>query len=352
MTGIDLMAIPLFPLRPGSTFLSTHQNREYAFMTSVVNHADHRPTSTPQKPNSRKRPPRRATRAEAIPAIRDRSSFVAAHRTADVLLHEYLAYPRNGYVRLPYLTSVELDRSMNLALYANNCTSRITFADIVSHHLEEHQGLQTGPIFQVTLAVSEHVVPSARAADFDIRRVQALARQSLSDIPFIGMVEGAFYRNWGQGRPERGDFISWHTHCLTWGASKKALENAAAELVRSKTGIILEKSPIYIKAVSPGQAVRAALYSLKGQMKEYRVYSKPGDSIDLTTGEIISGRYCQTKRLLRTGDRARLCDVFRDRLLDKMLFGNGEGTELVRSIRREALQPFRVWEARQARYRA
>lgn len=320
-------------------------------MTAVASQITQSTSSIPETVNIRKRPPRRATRAESIPPIRDRASFIAAHRTANNLLSDYLEYPRRNYVRLPHTTSVELDRSMNLALYANNCESRITFADIVTRHLERNVGLQAGPVFQVTLSVSEHAVPISEANHFDIQRVQALTRQNLSDIPFIGMVEGALYRNWGPNGPGIGDFISWHSHCLTWGAGKKDLQNVTSDLISTKNGIIIGKRPIYIKTVSPNQIISKALYSLKGQMKEYRVYSTEGESVDLTTGEIIPANYCQTKRLLRTGDRARLCEVFKDLVLDKLIFGNGEGTEMVKAIRKEALQPFRAWEARHARER-
>ncbi|MCJ2019043.1 hypothetical protein MKK84_16595, partial [Methylobacterium sp. E-065] len=57
------------------------------------------------------------------------------------------------------------------------------------------------------------------------------------------------------------------------------------------------------------------------------------------------------KDWLRTGQRVRLLDVMAGRTLDRLLFGNREGTDLAGAIRDEALTPFRAWEQRQPQYR-
>jgi len=50
---------------------------------------------------------------------------------------------------------------------------------------------------------------------------------------------------------------------------------------------------------------------------------------------------------LLTADTVRLLDVMAERTLDQLLFGNGEGADLARAIRYEALATYRDWERRQ-----
>lgn len=293
-----------------------------------------------------KRPPRRATRAETLPAIRDRATFIEAHIVQAELLRNYLECPRKGYVRLPSAITRELDLRRKRELYANNAWSRIAFADTVVPCVLAHVGVQAGPVFLVTLAIADHTVALAEAKDFDCRRVKGLTRQALRGIPFVGMIEAALYRNFGCDGPQIDDFVSWHAHVLTWGASRKAINDAVKQIQRSRSALIPDRNCIHVKQLTPTSLGGKLYYVLKGPQKEYRIYSR-GERIDPETGEVLGPVYRQSKRPLRTGDRARLCYAFEDRLLDQLLFGNLEGTELVRSIRHEALKPFRAWEKRQ-----
>jgi hypothetical protein len=281
-----------------------------------------------------------------LPAIRDRGSFVEAHTVQAELLQNYLDCPRTGYVRLPGRIRFELDPRQRWALYANNAWSRIVFADAVVPRVLAHTSVQAGPVFLVTLAVADHTVALAEAKDFDCRRVKGLTRQALRGIPFVGMIEAALYRNFGCDGPQIDDFVSWHAHVLTWGASRKAINDAVKQIRRSRSALIPDRNCIHVKKLTPTSLGGKLYYVLKGPQKEYRIYSR-GERIDPETGEVLAPVYRQSKRLLRTGDRARLCYAFEDRLLDQLLFGNLEGTELVRSIRHEALKPFRAWEKRQ-----
>lgn len=315
---------------------------------------DHQAPSTancePQTTIPSKRPPRRPTRAETLPAIRDRATFVEAHTVQAELLQNYLECPRKGYVRLPSTLTRELDPRRKRDLYANNAWSRIAFVDVVVPRVLAHEGVRAGPVFHVTLAVADHTVPLAEAKDFDCRRVKGLTRQTLRDISFVGMIEGALYRNFGSNGPQIGDFVSWHAHVLTWGASRRAIEDAVNPIRRGRSGLIPDRSSIDVRVVNPARVADKLYYALKGPQKEYRVYSD-SDRIDLETGEVLGPIYRQSKRPLRTGDRARLCQAFENRLLDQLFFGSGDGTRLCKTIKREALQPFRAWEKRQPYYR-
>ncbi|MCJ2099768.1 hypothetical protein [Methylobacterium sp. E-046] len=253
-------------------------------------------------------------------------------------------------MRLPGRIRFELDPHQRRALYANNPWSRIAFADAVVPRVLAHQGVQAGPIFLVTLAVAEHTVPLAEAKDFDCRRVKGLTRQALGGISFVGMIEGALYRNFGATGPQIGDFVSWHAHVLTWGASRKAINDATKSIRRSRSGLIPDRPCIDVRLVNPARVADKLYYALKGPQKEYRIYSQ-GDRIDPESGEVLGPGYRQSKRPLRTGDRARLCHAFEDRLLDKLLFGSGDGAPLCNAIKHETLKPFRAWEKRQRCYR-
>jgi len=227
----------------------------------------------------------------------------------------------------------------------------MAFADVVVPRVLAHKGVRAGPVFLVTLAVADHTVPLAEAKDFDCRRVKGLTRQALGGIPFVGMIEGALYRNFGSSGPQIGYFVSWHAHILTWGASRKAINDAAKTIRQSRSGLIPDRPCIHVKKLTPELIADKLYYLLKGPQKEYRIYSD-GDRINSETGEVLSPIYRQSKRPLRTGDRARLCHAFEDRLLDNLLFGSGDGTRLCNAIKHEVLQPFRAWEKRQRSHRS
>ena len=79
---------------------------------------------------------------------------------------------------------------------------------------------------------------------------------------------------------------------------------------------------------------------LKAPQKQYHVYRDPLAEVhDPETGEIVAKPHVQ-KDWLRTGQRVRMCRLMADKYLDRLLFGQGEGTDLRRAIVNGALRNF------------
>jgi hypothetical protein len=293
------------------------------------------------------------------------ATFAAVHRWADEKIKNYIEHPRANYVAEPSAgVAAELRRDAAFGLPANNAEARIAFAEIALEHIQAHEDIRLGPLCFVTIAPSAFAFPvgdsryrirpldawlrrTGPAATFDTRRLQALARQALGDIPFLGMVEIALFRRWGPARRSRRDWISWHAHLLAWGATQTELTRVLNPL-REKYSSLRENSPsAHVQEVPDDDLERQIVYALKAPQKVYRVemFSRPWTH-PVTGVTRPPGLHTQ-KDWLQTGDRVRLLDIMAERNLDQLLFGNGDGTALARAIRREALTTYRAWECRQ-----
>ena len=235
---------------------------------------------------------------------------------------------------------------------ANNVDARIAFTGTVLQSLKAHPDVRRGPLHMVTIcprrcafrvgdegfAVRHLRAPACRggeAANFDVRRLQALARQSLPGINFVGMVEAALWKDWGPDGPFVGDWVSWHAHLLVWGAPGAEIRAALAALKR-------REEPFYgscvvdVREFDRSELIAKAVYILKAPVKHYRVGYCEREWCSEETGGIRPPGWRVNKDWMRTGDRVRLLDVFVGRDLGSLFFGGGAGTALTRTIRAEA----------------
>src|SRR3954466_11217962 len=89
---------------------------------------------------------------------------------------------------------------------------------------------------------------------------------------------------------------------------------------------------------------------MKAPMKRAKVWPDVCQVVDPDTGEVTkvhTGRYEHKKEDLRPGERVRMCRIMADRYLDQLAFAAGEGVQVLKAIRDEALRPYRIWERRQ-----
>lgn len=186
------------------------------------------------------------------------------------------------------------------------------------------------------------------AANFDVLVLQQLARQALGGLPFIGVVEAALFKRWSPNGVAPVDWISWHCHLIVWGANQAEVSGLLSGF-RDRHKSMQDSPAAHVQEIAASEVERGLVYSLKAPQKAYHRNLFPRLWLSPTTGEIRQAGYHTQKDWLRTGDRVRLMDVMAGRTLDRLLFGCGTGTELVRAIRQEALQPFREWEQRQHR---
>jgi hypothetical protein len=92
-----------------------------------------------------------------------------------------------------------------------------------------------------------------------------------------------------------------------------------------------------------------ALYLLKSP-QEYRVWLSKEETDDPDTGEITlqsNGRYRQKSRALRPADQVRVYHFMRNRYLDHLMMAGGAGRELLKAVRRQALEPLRFHQRSQ-----
>ena len=294
-------------------------------------------------------------------------TFADVHRWADIKIRNYVAAPRENFKAVPsHPATVTLLDDEAFWLPANNAEARIAFAEIVLQHLLGSDDLRDQPICFVTFAPVKCAFevgdgpfrsreygtafrPIRRAACFDIQTIQQMARQAMGDVPFVGMVEAALYHRWGPRGRSLSDWISWHCHLLAWGANRVELSRHLAPLRARHRSLREEVPSVHVQEVPLDDVERQSLYMLKAPQKLYRVeyFKRPWKSP--ITGERKPPGWHTQKDWLQTGDRVRLLDIIGERTLDKLLFGNREGTELVNAIRSEALAPFHAWEEERRR---
>ena len=315
------------------------------------------------------RPPRPYDPRSPLPIIVDLATFVEVHLRADDKVKDYLEYQRKNYRQVACRDAVdELQRSNAHALYANNAYSRIAFAEIALKHVAAEPGIVYGPRCFVTITPARFAFsladrglldPQGRsmmrrlgeAAHFNIHHLQQMARQAFGDLPFIRMVEVALFPRWSSSGWTVFDSVSWHCHLLAWGATQEELNGILQPLRERHSSIKEGVTSVHIQKVPDDDITRQFVYALKASQKVYRTAFLRTVPREQALTDFDTRAWRIKKDWLRTGDRVRLLDIMAGRTLDKLLFGNREGTALAWAIRNEALKPFRAWEQRQPQYR-
>ncbi|MCJ2051649.1 hypothetical protein [Methylobacterium sp. J-070] len=292
------------------------------------------------------------------------ATFAEVHLRTDDRIKNYLEYPRRNYKQVACRDAIdELQRAKAHALYANNAYSRIAFAEIALKHVAAEPGIVYGPRCFVTITPARYAfslgdrgMPDrqsrsmmrrlSEAAHFKIHHLQQLARQAFGDLPFIGMVEVALFPRWSSSGWAVFDSVSWHCHLLAWGATREELDGILQPLRDRHASIKEGVTSVHIQEVPDDDIVRQFVYALKAPQKVYRTAYLRTVSREQALTDFDTRAWRIKKDWLRTGDRVRLLDIMAGRTLDRLLFGNREGTALARAIRDEALKPFRASEKR------
>jgi hypothetical protein len=261
----------------------------------------------------------------------------------------------------------ELEFRGSLYLYANNTKARVQFGraflDTLRRPLQSprDKNLLRCPIYLVTFTLKRFCCSVEEAKDYDLRPLQAWVRQQMEGLSYLGMVEAAFYSNFNvqtglcvlpdedeakkvkTSERNRGQTISWHVHLLVWGVPRAVLKALVDEVSAKHPSLVPGLPSADYRLIPPEHFDGKILYILKSP-REYRVWLKKREETDPDTGEITvqpTERYRQKSRRLRRGDGVRMFQVMHDRYLDGMMLGGGAGRYLLRSIRKEALQPLR-----------
>ena len=192
------------------------------------------------------------------------------------------------------------------------------------------------PIFLVTIADKSHVT-SDQPQHINLQRIKRKLGAGLRGLSYIGMIEPGYYNViYDESGERRKNVVSWHGHFLIWGISKKQLEHHLAKIKSRFTPIMPGLCAVHKKIIPRDQFGYKLWYILKSPCKEYSIGKrrKPDE-----TG---LARFKQNSRQLRPENHVKLFNLMRGMYLDQLAMAGGEGRELLRPIKYEALREYRV----------
>lgn len=281
--------------------------------------------------------------------------FVRVHREAAQRLDAYTVQRDRRYRRLVIDTRTERGERAAHYMYANNEHSRITLARVMLDRLHRAVGPDTGPFTFVTVvpvaylvALADAETMSAEARADLIGRLQALARQTLQGMNYVGMVEPALYKRRGPDGPgDNRDGLFWHVHAVVWGLNTQAVRSRARAKIGKRHTNLFGRSAVWVKEIEHGEVDVYGLYIVKAPLKHYDLRPTTKESIDPETGEVFTGPgYRQQPDTMQTGDRVRVAHAMEGLLLDQLLFGGGDGSAVATAVRNQVLARWRIEELR------
>jgi hypothetical protein len=164
-------------------------------------------------------------------------------------------------------------------------------------------------------------------------------------LSYIGMIEPGYYNVvYDEFENQQKNVVSWHGHFLVWGVSKEGLANHLAKITPRFTPIMPGLCAVHKKRIPPEQFGYKLWYILKAPRKEYSIGRRR--DCNQKTG---AAKFKQNSRDLRPGNRVKLFHLMRDMYLDNLAMAGGEGSELLRRIKYEALREYRTkngWDNR------
>jgi hypothetical protein len=125
---------------------------------------------------------------------------------------------------------------------------------------------------------------------------------------------------------------------------KEQLQQHLKRIKSRFTPIMPGRCAVHCKTVESGQLGYKLWYIIKSPCKEYSIGKRR--ECDERTG---AAKFKQNCRKLRPGNRIKLFHLMRGMYLAKLAMGGGDGCELLRKIKYEALREFRAkngWDDR------
>ena len=237
-------------------------------------------------------------------------------------------------------------------MVAVNRDARIKWGQAVCQEFGDHFNLDEDhpypdeQLFFVTLA-DRGCFTSANDREVDVARFIKHLRPGLRGLSYLGMLEPAYYVNivptaFFSGRRA----LFWHIHAICWGETADQISDRIAEFNKSKRyrpiaegipaahhkRIPRSHQPTYHLAVKFG-------YMLKSPRKAYRLYR--ADRATAADGDVIQA-FTQKKTPLRPGERITLFHQLKDQYLDRLALAGGEGVDILRRAKRQALREFKA----------
>ena len=294
-------------------------------------------------------PPKGAKRPNT--QIRTKVEFAATHRDDADRLRKYAGSNRRGYVRPDPDVMRFIEPCYAGYLRANNAEARILFAEKLSGCVREHVAPDADKLLFVTVTPRAYILPFGSAADVQLNRLKAFARQAIGNSNGIGMIEAALFRDCDDYGPcWRSEVVSWHIHIIVWGKTHAELR-AIADRLGPQHVNISGRNPVWIQSITPEELDLYVLYLAKTPLKTYRLKPVRDDTIDEKTGEVFN-RLKQSKDRMRTGDTMRMANLMKDMFLPQLVIGSGAGTKVIRDLVHDVTRLHRREKAREDQLRA
>jgi hypothetical protein len=193
------------------------------------------------------------------------------------------------------------------------------------------------PVFLVTLAEKSHVTTD-HPQQIRLSLIKRKLGAGLKDLSYLGMIEPGYYNViYDELGNKRKNVVSWHGHFLVWGVTEKRLAKHLAKIKSWVTPIMPGLCAVHKKIIPPDQFGYKLWYILKSPCKEYSIGQRR--ERDKKTDAV---RFKQNSRKIRPGTRVKLFHLMRGMYLDKLAMGGGDGRELLRRIKYDALREYRV----------
>lgn len=193
------------------------------------------------------------------------------------------------------------------------------------------------PLFLITIADQSHLTTD-QPQRIQLSRIKRKIGNGLKGLSYIGMIEPGYYNViYDKFGNQQKNLVSWHGHFLVWGISENQLETHVKNIKPRFTPIMPGLCAVHKKRIPQGQLGYKLWYILKAPRKEYSIGRRR--ERDKKTG---AAKFKQNSRPLRPGNRVKLFHLMHDMYLDKSAMAGGEGSELLRRIKYEALREYRT----------
>jgi len=187
--------------------------------------------------------------------------------------------------------------------------------------------------------------PEDRLTEADVEFIKNRLRYGLRGYSFVGMIEPAYYVNLQHGVRFQGKrCMFWHLHALVWGVSRKSLKRCLRKLVLAGRYVSIADGlkPTHIRKIKQGRLPAHVAYAVKSPSKAYRISVRDREDEDgqpvTDTDGVVLQQFKQGKSPLRHGERIVLFHAMKHLHLDRLAVAGGEGTELLRTVKRLALK--------------
>lgn len=280
--------------------------------------------------------------------ILDRDSFAEAHLDQQRHVLEYRQ--RKNTRTIGSALSRELDPRNAIYLHANNMQARIAFADVAVEQFEELfdriGGASPTLGFWMTLTPGQFAVDEDADQEFDPKALMQWVHRQLRGLSFVAMIDMAYYSN----KAVLGGHAaaaSWHVHLIVWGCTRQELKAIRDRINLRHRSLVPTRPVAHFRGYIREKLMERVYYMLAAPMDDYRVGMHREEYINPDTGVVLAaGTFKQNKGRLKPGKIIKIYEIMEGYYLDKMLFGGGEGRAVAKDIRRKALAPLRVKEAR------